>query len=71
METGCGVISLTARERDVLHRLSLGDTSREIAVRLGIREHTVRTHRKHLYLKMGAHRNSDAVRIGFERGILP
>ena len=45
---------LTARERDVLLLLAHGCTYGEIAERLGISAHTVDTHVKHCYRKLGA-----------------
>ena len=45
---------LTARERDVLVLLAHGHTYAEIATRLGISTHTVGTHVKHCYRKLGA-----------------
>jgi DNA-binding CsgD family transcriptional regulator len=52
---------LTARERDVLVLLAHGYRYTEIAVRLGISVHTVGTHVKHFYRKLGARSAAHAV----------
>jgi len=58
---------LTARERDVLLLLAHGCTYDEIAERLGISAHTVGTHVKHCYRKLGvrsaAHALARALRL--------
>ena len=41
----------TAREREILHLLALGQNSYEIADSLFISKHTVDTHRKNIYRK--------------------
>lgn len=52
---------LTGRETDVAVLLAEGLSSKEIARRLDIGEGTVRTHRKHLYRKLGVSRRSQAI----------
>lgn len=52
---------LTAREREVLLLLAHGCTQAEIAARLGISAHTVGTHVKHCYRKLGARCAAHAV----------
>ncbi|MEW5723873.1 MAG: response regulator transcription factor [Thermodesulfobacteriota bacterium] len=52
---------LTRRELEVLQRLVLGDTDRKIAQSLFISEHTVRSHLKSLYRKLGVSSKSQAV----------
>jgi len=52
---------LTARERQVLLLLAHGCTQAEIAARLGISKHTVGTHVKHCYRKLGARCAAHAV----------
>lgn len=45
--------NLTARQRDVLGRLLLGRSMRQIAAELGISEHTANDHRKAIYQRTG------------------
>jgi HD-GYP domain-containing protein (c-di-GMP phosphodiesterase class II) len=44
---------LTAREREVLRRISLGDSNKEAAKRLDISPSTVRTHLESVFRKLG------------------
>jgi DNA-binding CsgD family transcriptional regulator len=62
---------LTARERDVLVLLAKGYTYAEIARRLGISLHTVTTHVKNCYRKLGVRRATDAVRRAAELKLIP
>jgi len=45
---------LTDREREILHLVVQGQSSKKIAQRLGISHRTVEVHRTHIMLKMGA-----------------
>jgi LuxR family transcriptional regulator, maltose regulon positive regulatory protein len=53
--------ALTERELDVLRLLNSGLTSNEIAVELYLSVHTVRTHIKNIYGKLGVNRRIEAV----------
>ena len=57
---------LTERERDVLLLLAQGCTYVEIAQRLGISAHTVGTHVKHCYRKLGVRSAAHAVARALE-----
>lgn len=45
--------SLSPREIDVLRRVSMGDSNKEVALRLGISPSTVRTHLESIFRKLG------------------
>lgn len=60
-ESGAGARFLTAREADVLRLLSRGYTYFEISKQLGISLHTVTSHIKKSYRKLGAHSAAEAV----------
>jgi len=45
--------SLTAREREILHRVAKGQTNAQIAVELWIAPGTVKKHLEHVYEKVG------------------
>lgn len=61
---------LTNREREVLERLANGLSNREIAVALGISEHTAKFHVASVLAKLGAANRAEAVRQGLKRGLL-
>ena len=55
------VESLTAREIEVLRLIAEGAGSRDIAMRLGIRYATVRSHIRSVGAKLGVHSKGEAV----------
>lgn len=63
-----GDVRLTARERQVLGLLVRGDRNKEIALRLGLRERTVKFHVANVLAKLGAHSRTEAVRRALELG---
>ena|SRR6185312_4768888 len=62
---------LTAREREVLRLMSTGLGNKEIGVRLGISEHTVKFHASSILGKLGASSRTEAVSQGIRRGFIP
>lgn len=62
---------LTAREREVLRLMSTGLGNKDIAVRLGISEHTVKFHASSILGKLGASSRTEAVSQGIRRGVIP
>ena len=62
--------SLTARERDVLEHVAVGNRNKDIAERLCISEETVKVHIKHIMEKLGARDRTEAVAIAVRRGII-
>ena len=64
------VEALTVRERDVLQMLAQGLANKEIAVRLGISEHTVKFHVASILGKLGASTRTEAVSIALRRGLI-
>jgi DNA-binding NarL/FixJ family response regulator len=61
---------LTEREIQVLQLLAEGMANKQVAVRLGISEHTVKFHVSSLYTKLGATNRTEAVRLGVQRGLV-
>lgn len=62
--------SLTEREREVLHLISLAQSNKQIASELGISEGTVKRHAYSLFHKLGATSRVDAVRRASNAGLL-
>ena len=63
--------TLSAREREVLHLVAEGLTSKEIARRLAISVKTAENHRGRLLNKLGLHNSAELVRYAARRGLLP
>ena len=61
---------LTERELEVLQRVTYGERNKEIAVRLGISEPTVKSHLANIYYKLEVDSRASAVATAIERGIL-
>lgn len=61
---------LTAREIEILRQLAEGLGNKEIAVRLGISEHTVKFHVGSVMGKLGAESRTEAVTLGIRRGLV-
>jgi DNA-binding NarL/FixJ family response regulator len=62
--------ALTPREIEVLRLLAEGLGNKEIAVRLGISEHTVKFHVASVMGKLGAGSRTEAVTLGIRRGVV-
>ncbi len=63
-------IMLTPREREVLTGAARGERSKEIALRLGISERTVKAYLASSYEKLGVDSRAAAVAIATQRGLI-
>lgn len=61
---------LTQRENEVLQLLAQGLANKQIAVSLGISEHTVKFHVSSIYSKLGVSSRTEAVSVGARRGLV-
>ncbi len=61
---------LSEREREVLQLLAEGETSKEIALALGLKPKTVENHRAHILDKLGVVNSAAAVRVAFSQGLV-
>ena len=62
---------LTSREREVLQLIAEGETTKEIAWRLGLSAKTVESHRIRLMRKLDIHETATLVRYAIRRGCPP
>jgi DNA-binding NarL/FixJ family response regulator len=62
--------TLTGREAEVLQNLAQGLANKQIALELGISEHTVKFHISSIYAKLGVASRTEAVREGVRRGLV-
>jgi NarL family two-component system response regulator YdfI len=73
-ETGAQVASatdLTKRELEVLRAVAQGERSKEIALRLGISERTVKAHLASIYNRLGVDSRAAAIAVAAQKGLLP
>jgi DNA-binding NarL/FixJ family response regulator len=61
---------LTARELEVIQLMAQGLANKQIALALGISEHTVKFHLSSLYVKLGISSRTEAVKRGIELGLI-
>jgi DNA-binding NarL/FixJ family response regulator len=61
---------LTPREVEILGLIAQGLANKQIAVRLGISDHTVKFHLSSVYAKLGANSRTEAVRLGTLQGLI-
>ena len=60
----------TPREIEVLQLISDGLVNREIGDRLFLSEETIKSHVRHLLVKLQARSRAHAVAVGFRRGLI-
>jgi DNA-binding CsgD family transcriptional regulator len=63
-------LSLTRREAQVLELLAEGCRHTEVAGRLGVSPHTVSSHAKNIYRKLGVRSAVAAVTLALELGLI-
>jgi DNA-binding CsgD family transcriptional regulator len=61
---------ITPREHEILGLIAAGLSNREIAERLSVSEHTVKTHTSRLLDKLHARRRTHAVQLAKEAGLI-
>lgn len=70
LSDGRAMVRLTPRQRDVLELLYQGRTNKEIALRLGMSDNTVRTHLAALFRVLGVRTRTEAARAARNQGLL-
>lgn len=61
---------VTARELEVIQLMAQGLANKQIALSLGISEHTVKFHLSSLYAKLGVASRTEAIKRGIELGLI-
>lgn len=61
---------LTGRELEVLQGVAQGERSKEIALRLGITERTVKAHLASIYTRLGVDSRAAAIAVAAQKGLL-
>jgi DNA-binding CsgD family transcriptional regulator len=61
---------LTEREREILQAIAEGRRTEEIGQRLFISPHTVHSHMRSIFMKLGVRSKLDAVLLALRRGII-
>jgi DNA-binding CsgD family transcriptional regulator len=62
---------ITEREREILGFVAMGQSVEEIAERLFLSPHTVRTHIRNARMKLGANSRAHAIALAFAAGLFP
>ena len=62
--------ALNAREREILHLVSLGFSNREIALRLSLAEASIKWYLQQIFTKLDVRRRIGAVRRAQNLGLL-
>lgn len=70
LEVDSLIEELTNRELETLELLAEGLANKQIALELGISEHTVKFHVSSIYTKLDASNRTEAVRIGARLGLI-
>ena len=64
------IVALTKTETEILKEIALGTTTREIAEKRFSSFHTVNTHRKNIFRKLGVNNVHEAIRYAMRSGLV-
>jgi DNA-binding CsgD family transcriptional regulator len=68
--SGTVVTKLTPRECEIVRRVALGQSTKQIADEIYLSRHTVRTHVRNAMIKTGAHTSAQLVSIALTHGLI-
>ena len=61
---------LTGKEKEVLKLIAVGNTNKEIAIKLKIGEETIKSHRKNIMNKFDIHNTAELVRFAIDHQLI-
>lgn len=61
---------LTTAERNILREIALGKTTKEIAAERNLSFHTINSHRKYIFRKLGVNNVHEAIKYAMKTGIV-
>jgi DNA-binding NarL/FixJ family response regulator len=64
------LFQLSAREKEILHLLSMGDGYKEIGHKINISANTVKKHTVNIYQKLHVNTRAQALRIAYTKGLI-
>ena len=67
---GKEIVELRKTENEILKEIALGATTREIAEKRFSSFHTVNTHRKNIFRKLGVNNVHEAIRYAMRSGLV-
>lgn len=70
-ETNLQKLGISKRELEVLELIAQGMSNREIADKLFVSPHTIKTHSSNLFIKLNARRRTEAIKKAKELMLLP
>ncbi|HAA16344.1 MAG TPA: DNA-binding response regulator, partial [Cytophagales bacterium] len=67
-EAGAALSNLSERELEIIKEIAVGGSSVDIAERLHLSAHTVRTHRRNILHKLGIKNTAELIHTAMENG---
>lgn len=61
---------MTTAERNILREIALGKTTKEIAAERNLSFHTINSHRKNIFRKLGVNNVHEAIKYAMKTGIV-
>lgn len=66
----CGLVNLSDREMEIINSVAEGLSSKEIKEVLHLSVHTINTHKRNIYRKLGINKSSDLIRFAVKNGMM-
>lgn len=66
----CKLVNLSDREIEIINSVAEGLSSKEIKEVLNLSVHTINTHKRNIYRKLGINKSSDLIRFAVKNGLM-